>query len=198
MRSRQAGQTTGSTRCESVVQEVVGQIWFARSESGGSVSSGPGNPSSASSARQSWNRARAVGPSGVGDCEPCHGLGTTLIRSRMDWNRGHSEMWFPGQRVFRRRQFPRVRRHLKWAVGHPSKVAGWRHKMSQVPTDLLRKRLSQELEVRVPDIIDALAVDLERPQSSIGVDGWRSPDTGGRRGHSDHATSRRTIAHVGG
>ena len=58
---------------------------------------------------------------------------------------------------------------------------------------------TQELEeVRVPEtIIDALAEDLERPSRRLVLVGG-GHQTDGRRGHSDHATSRSTIAHVGG
>ena len=56
----------------------------------------------------------AVGQGSVGDCDPCHGLGTTVIRSRT-----RIEMWFPGQMAKCPQQFPRVRRHsMKWADGY--------------------------------------------------------------------------------
>ena len=169
MRSRQAGQTTGSTRCESVVQEVVGQIWFARSESGGVSATHRVHRVPDSPGTEPLNCA--VGLGGVGDCDP------SMVLGRHD-----SESDGPEQRSFRN-VVPRTEgvssetvptSPTAFEVGSGAPIEGPRM-ASQNESGSNRfvaeetvPAGTQELEVRVPDtIIDALAVDLERPSRRL-------------------------------
>ena len=137
-----------------------------------------------------------VGQVGVGDCDPCHGLG--VIRSLM---RSHFRMWFQGQTTICPTQFPRVRRHsMKWADWcaknksqcmirtrwwtmvklHFGVAPGVIRRHPEIGSGQVTRNVDARQQVR--------SVGRHRDSHNAGIHritpkGWRTPEVGGRPEH---------------